>query len=142
MLYASIATVLVGGFALVADALVVSDEEAVEELADDLTQAEPTERVGDVLQWIDTSREPVTVQHEGRGRHFDDGEDAQAADTLADALQGFEAPGLEVIQRSVDVDGDRATVAVRARTDDGVHDATFQLRRQGQGWLVTHATAR
>ncbi len=130
--YASLATAIVGGFALVADALVVSDEEAVEVLVDDLTE----DASAGVLVWTDPEVEPVSLQVAGRTARYAAGDESRFADAIGDALRGFEAD-VEVVQTSVDVDGDRATVSVRARSGGELHDARFRLVRHGQSWLVT-----
>ena len=134
--YAALASAIVGGFALVADALVVSDEEAVEALVDDLTE----DASAGVLVWTDPELEPVSVQVAGRVVRYSAGDESRCADAIGDALSGFEA-GAEVVQSSVDVDGDRATVSVRARSAGELHDARFRLVRHGQGWLVTRIVA-
>jgi hypothetical protein len=41
------------------------------------------------------------------------------------------------VQRSVHIEGDRATAAVRARAAGALYDASFRLSRSGQGWLIT-----
>jgi len=142
VLYALVSTALVGGFALAADALVVSDEERLEQLADELTEGSADERIGGVLRRIDLSRESLRLEDGDRVRRLGEDDGHELADGVWDALGPFTADDLEVVQRSVRVDGDRGTVAVRARADGEVHDATLQLARSGQGWLVTRVRAR
>lgn len=130
--YTAIATAIVGSFALVADALVVSDEEAVEVLVQDLVD----DASAGVLVWTDPDSEPVSLQVAGRTAHYGSGEEARFADAVDHALRGFEADP-EIVQSSIDVDGDRATVSVRARSEGELYDARFRLVRRGQAWLVT-----
>lgn len=137
VLYAVVATLAVGGVAVAADALFVSDAEQVEQLADDLTRRESGSRVDAVLRWIDPAREPVTITVGRNVRRFTEDEDYALADELADALAPFEARELEVVQRSVRIDGERGTVAVRVRASGRIHDATLHLVKNGQSWLVT-----
>lgn len=137
-----LASLLVGGFAVVADAIVVTDEERLGQLADELTDGPAPERVPGVLRWMDLSRESVRLEHDRRVRVFGDDDGHRLADEVFAALEPFAADDLEVVQRSVQVDGDRGTVAVRARADGALHDATFRLVRSGQGWLVGSVQAR
>ena len=125
-LYAAVAASLVGGTALVADALTVSDEEAVEQLADDLI-GDPTSVQ---LHWTDPDREPVAVQVDGRPGSFE-------------AVVGaFDGDDVELVQRSVSIEDDQATLAVRARVDGSLRDARFRLARDTErGWLVTRVVA-
>ena len=86
--YALVATVLVGGTAFAADALVVSDTEHVEQLADAL---ESGEAVDAVLRWTDPSREEVSVGTGGRPAVFGEGEDVGAARAVERALGELDA---------------------------------------------------
>ena len=142
VIHGLILSLLVGGFAVAADALVVSDEERLEQLADELTAAPPDERVSGVLRWVDLSRETVRIEDGERVRRYRDDDGHRLADDLFAALEPFTAEDLEVVQRSVRVDGDRGTVAARVRVDGEIHDATFRLVRSGQGWLVAGVRAR
>ena len=126
--YAAIATAIVGGFALAADALVVSDEEAVGALLDVAHDS------AEVLAWTDPELEPVMVQVAGRTARFEQGDELRLADALTDALGGA---GEEVVQRSVHVDGDQAQASVRTRSGEVTHNIRFRLTRHGQSWLVT-----
>lgn len=142
VVYGLVVSCVVGGFAVVADALVESDEERLGELADELTEAPADERISGVLRWMDLSRESVRLEDGDRVRRFDDDDGHRLADEVFDALAPFAAEDLEVVQRSVRVDGDRGTVAARVRVEDRLHDATLHLVRSGQGWVVTSVQAR
>lgn len=138
IVHAVLATLIVGGFAFAADALVVSDEEHLDELADDLIEGE----TGDLLRWVDLSRVPVSLQVQGRTVRYLDGDDLAVSDALADALEAFGASDLEVVQRARVIDADRATVSVRARAHGNLHDATFHLVRGGSSWWIERLIAR
>jgi len=141
VVHAVVATFLIGGIAFAADALVESDREQLEQLASDLTAGRAHQRVDAVLRWTDLSREPVSVSRGGNVSHFDERDDHRLAESFARALAPFATSELEVVQRSVSIDGDRATVAVRARADGRLVDVSFRLARSGQGWLVTQLRA-
>lgn len=134
--YALVATVAIGGIAFAADALVVSDLEQVEQLADELTG--DVDRVDVLQQRIDLAREPVVV---GTSR-FDESEDYALTEALAEALDPIGSGELDVVQRSVEVDDTRATVALRVRTGGALSDTTIDLVKNGQGWLVTRVRTR
>ena len=142
VLYSVLATFLIGGFAFVADALVVSDEERLGELAEALAEGAPSDRDDAVMRWVDLSREPVSVRQHGAARDFAEEDAFRLEREVETALDPFLDPRAELVQRSVNVDGDRATVAVRVRQAGEVHDASFQLVRSGQGWLVARLSTR
>lgn len=142
VLYSVLATLFIGGFAFVADALVVSDEEHLGELAEAVTEGDGQARVDAAMRWMDLSRAEVTVRQNGSSATFDEGDGFRLQREVEDALSAFRDPDAEVVQRSVDVDGERATVAVRVRTGGAAHDASFHLVRSGQGWLVERLSTR
>ena len=142
VVYGLVVSFVVGGFAVVADALVETDEEQLGQLADELTEAPADERIGGVLRWMDLSREEVRVEADDRVRRFDDADEHRLSDAVFDALAPFASDDLEVVQRSVRVDGDRGTVAVRVRADGTLRDATLRTARNGQGWVVTGVRVR
>ena len=138
LVHAVLATLIVGGFALAADALVVSDEERLDQLVDGLVEGE----AGDLLRWVDLSFAPVSLQVPARTVRFEDGDDLAVSDALTDALVAFEASDLSIVQRATVIDGDRATVSVRARAHGELHDATFHLVRGGSSWWIERLVAR
>src|SRR5687768_12631856 len=109
IVYSVLATLGIGGIAFAADAFFVSDVERVEQLGDELASApEPSETL---LRWVDVSRQPVMVTRGGQSMRFEDEADYALADELADALAPFAAEDLEVVQRTTQVETDRATLA-------------------------------
>jgi hypothetical protein len=130
--WAALATFAIGGIALAADALVESDEERVDDVADAMVGGASDRRVDAVLAWVDPSRVPVVV--DGERYAEDDGDPAPA---IRDALAPLDADRLEVVQRSVSLEGDRATVALRVRSEGDLVDVQVAMRRDGQAWLVS-----
>jgi hypothetical protein len=133
ILYPAIALLLVGGVAAIADALVTTDEEQLEPLAEAL--GEPGERTVAVLQWSDPARAPLRVR-DGAGEWRFDEDDADLDGALSSAFASLDGP-TDVVQRAIDVRGERATVAVRLRVSGEIHDVNAIARRSGQSWLLT-----
>lgn len=129
------ATVAVGGVALAADALVETDEEQVSEVADALVGPREDRRLDAVLARVDSTRAPVTVRAGGRADRF--GEyDEDPGDAIREALAPLASGPIDVVQRSISVEGDRARIALRVRHDGALVDAQLALVRDGQSWLV------
>lgn len=134
--WALIATVGTGGVALAADALVESDEERISEVADAMTGSAPERRIDALLAWVDPTRIPVTVRANGYVDRFGE-DDGDPAESIRGALAPLSTDSLDVVQRSVSVEGERATVALRVRSEGEIVDAQLALRRDGQTWLVS-----
>jgi hypothetical protein len=134
-LWTLVATLGIGGVALVADAIVESDEERIAEVADALTGASSDRRIDAVLAWVDPTRVEVAIRADGSTERFGE-EDGDPGDAIRAALAPFASERIELVQRSIAVAGDEAELAVRVRADGEVVDATIDLRRDGQAWLV------
>ncbi len=124
----------------VADAMVETDVERLDEVVRVVEQREPGARVDGLLAWADPSREPVYLTH-GRTRYrIEDG--TELPDALHDVLAPLDRDGsLDVVQDDVSVDGDTGTVAIGARVDGERVDVRLTLRREGQGWLLSGVSA-
>lgn len=125
----------VGALALLGfgwDLAFTSDEERLEALAEGLTEGPSDDRLDAVLEYTDPNDAPLSIN---RRRFYDDGD---LSDRLRRALAPLIEEGeLEVLQRSIDVEESRATVALRVRSEEGLHNATFTLARTSGRWLIT-----
>lgn len=130
-----VATLGVGGVALAADALVESDEERIADVADALTDPRPERRIDALLTWVDPTRVDVLVRADGTAERFGE-DDGDPADAIRSALAPLADESLDVVQRSIEVEGDHARVALRVRSGGAVVDTLVGLRRDGQAWLV------
>ncbi|MGE0787854.1 MAG: hypothetical protein AB7S26_19425 [Sandaracinaceae bacterium] len=140
VIYGALVAAIAGGGALMTDLLVESDDERIEELADALADGSGAERV---LRWSDPEVATVSVSdRSARTERFRDGDEADLSDAVHDALSPLDGSNLDVVQRTVRVDGDRALIAMRARADGDTVDATVALARDGQRWLVTSVQVR
>ncbi len=120
----------------VADAMVETDTERLEEVARVLTLDGADRRVDGLLAWAAPSREPVYVSA-GRA-HWRIDDEAALPDVLHDALEPLDRDGhVEIVQDEVDVRGETGTVSVGARVDGERVHVTLTLRREGQGWLLS-----
>ena len=135
--YSVAATLVIGGFAFAADAFVVSDEEELELVAESLLDGSETERVDALLRTVDATRLAVRV---GDRRYEDN--DTSLDDAVGDAIGPLLEPGLEVVQRSVTVRGERGTIALRVRREGELRDGTLQFTRSGQGWLLSRVAVQ
>ncbi len=120
----------------VADAMVETDVERLDEVARVLARDQANSRVDGLLAWADPSREPVYVSARHAHYRIDDG--AELSDALHEALAPLDRDGaIEIVQDDVSVRGETGTVSVGARVDGERVDVTLTLRREGQGWLLS-----
>lgn len=116
--------VAVFGIVFVADALVESDEERLENLESSLVSARPSARCDQIASWA--GGESVGVVANGQRRWIDpeDGRSALRA-AIDDALP--ELASAEIVQHASVLTGRRARITLRARGEDGPVDASIEL---------------
>jgi hypothetical protein len=133
--------VVVGGLAAVADALVITDRERLEQLVDSFEGEVQDTTLDEALRFVETDREPIEVRSSERTRYFEDA-DADLAQRAREALRPLRGSEIEIIQHTIEIDGDEAQLAVRARTRHGVVDGNVDFVRHGERWLITRARVR
>ncbi len=134
---ATFTVVLLTSVVALADVLVLTDREQLDTFADTVTGAVDIARIDQALSYVDTDREQVTLSIAGEPDvHYVDGDGAELATELRDALELHMGREIEGLSRSLEVDGDEGRVALRVRTPDSVVDATFDLVKHGERWLV------
>jgi hypothetical protein len=139
---AVLALSLVLGASAVADALVVTDAEALDRVADALVREEEGARVDAFLAYADPLREPMLLRTEDGASEFGEGQEIELASSVRDALAAIDHGDVSVVQRAIEVDGENGTVAARLRTPEGLLDVRASLRRLGDGWLVLRLDVR
>ena len=131
---------LVVGTAAAVDAAVVTDREQMEAFVDAVTGRVSSSRIDSALRYADPAKVSMDLVHHGR-RHRYDGRNA--ADLKSDArraLAPIEGSRVSLLQESIQLDGERARIALRLRTNDGFANTVFDLRRQGDEWLLRRVT--
>lgn len=124
----------------VADAMVETDAERLEEVSRVLSRDHAGSRVDGLLAWADPAREPVYISV-GRSHYRVDASD-RLPDALHEALAALDHQGpMELVQNDVSVNGETGTVSVAARIEGERVDVTLTLRREGQGWLLSGVRA-
>ena len=127
---------------LVVDALVITDEEQLEKFVDELTEEAPDKRIDGALDYTDTSRVDVEIASPNDRGYYSDGEDGELADHLHDALASLDHGSVDLIQRTVRIEGDDGLAAFRVDTEDGVIDAEFRFVRTADSWLLRRVRVR
>ncbi|KPK13235.1 MAG: hypothetical protein AMJ62_15455 [Myxococcales bacterium SG8_38] len=134
--YLLVALCFVVGAAAAVDAAVVTDRERMEEFIDSVTGRVSESRIDSALSYADPSKMPIELVHEGRSKRYGDRNAAKLKPDARQALATLEGSKLHLIQESVSLDGERARVALRLRTEAGLANTVFDLRRENDRWLL------
>lgn len=127
---------LVIGAAVVTDAIVVTDRERLDQFVDSVTGRVSNARIDSALSYADPSKITMELVHNGRRHRYDD---ENADDLMPDArkaLATLEGSKLHLIQESILLDGESARIALRLRTNEGLANTVFDLRRENDQWLL------
>jgi hypothetical protein len=122
------------------DALVVTDQERMEEFVKAVTGQVSDDRIDNALQYADPERLEVDLVQASRMRHYGSGNLAELRPTARKALAPLAGNNLRLIQKSISVDGNSARVALRVRTEAGLANTVFDLRRYEEDWLLRRVT--
>jgi hypothetical protein len=131
---------LVVGVALVVDTMVVTDRERMAEFIDSVTGDVSESRIDGALRYADPTEQPIELIHEGRRRKYGNRNAGRLKPDARKALASLEGSHLRLIQESVSVEGERARVALRLRTSQGLANTVFDLRRKNDVWLLRRVT--
>ena len=127
---------IVVGAALVTDAIVVTDRERMDEFIDSVTGRVSGTRIDNALSYADPSKVTMELVHEGRRRRYSNRNAAALKPDARKALASLEGSRLDLIQQSVSLEGERARIALRLRTDMGLANTVFDLRRENDTWIL------
>lgn len=124
----------VSGVAVAADVLVNSEREQLDGFVDAVTSAELSDRLDSALGFVDPAAVPLRLMQSGEAREFR--ERTELADAFRSALGVFDSSKQDLLQQSVTVDGERATVTVRMGDSAYEQTVIYDLVRNADRWLV------
>ncbi len=126
--------------AVVTDAIVVTDRERMEEFVESVTGRVSDTRIDNALSYADPSKVSMELVHNGRRHRYDDENAGTLKPDARKALATLSGSRLRLIQESISLDGERARVALRLRTNAGLANTVFDLWREGDRWLLRRVT--
>ena len=127
---------IVVGAAVVTDAVVVTDRERMDEFIESVTGKVSGSRIDHALSYADPSKVTMELVHEGRRHRYSDRNAAALKPDARKALASLEGTKLSLIQESISLEGERARIALRLRTDAGLANTVFDLRRENDVWFL------
>jgi hypothetical protein len=124
------------GAAVVTDAVVVTDRERMDEFIESVTARGSDSRIDNALRYANPSKVAMELVHDGQRRRYSDRNAAELKPDARKALASLEGSRLDLIQESISVEGERARIALRLRTDAGFANTVFDLRRENDVWFL------
>lgn len=124
------------GVAVAADAFVVTEREELERFVSDVTGARADTRVDGALSYTNPSEVPCRLTVDGKPEVYGEGEGTELAEALRSALRVFDSDRQNLLQHSVRVDGERATVTARVGDESYEQTVIYELTREHGRWLV------
>lgn len=132
------ATLILVGSWLGVDAMVVTDEEQLEELANAVTGPVEPSRIDAALEaWTDLSREPLEVHAFGRTERYTADDTQALRGRVRQTLRPFKGERLRKMRQEIRIDGQTGRVTLRIISSRGMMDLELQLRKDGDDWLVS-----
>lgn len=127
---------IVVGAAVVTDAIVVTDRERMDEFIESVTGRVSESRIDNALSYANPSKVTMELVHDGHRRRYNDRNAANLKPDARKALASLEGSRLHLVQESISLDGERARIALRLRTDAGLANTVFDLRREEDEWFL------
>jgi hypothetical protein len=127
---------LLGGGAVVVDALILTDGERLEAFVDEVSSAPPGERIAVVLDHTDADRVPVSVLESGARRTYGEGQSPELSDRLHRILREVDSESARVVDGAIDFEGARGTAIMRVDVDREKQNLYFEFVKRGDGWLL------
>ena len=132
---------LVIGTAAVVDAAVVTDRERLEEFVEAVTGKVSDSRIDEALAYADPSKVSMEIVRDGRRHRYNDRNAKELPPDARRALAALTGSRVDLIQENIELDEEHARVALRLRTDRGLANAVFDLRRaDDDDWLLRRVT--
>lgn len=131
-----VACLSLSGVAVAADALITTEREELDGFLDDVTREKLEARIDGALGYVNPSVAPVKLAADGQVQQFQDGDSLELAQAVRNALGVFDSSRQALLQQSVRVEGDRATVTTRLGDTGYEQTVIYDLVRREQRWLV------
>jgi hypothetical protein len=124
------------GVAVAADALVVTQREELDGFLDAVSREDADLRVDGALSYADTDLVPLRLSAEGKVQRFESDERGPLNESLRQVMGVFDGKRQRLLQHSVRVEGDHASVTTRVGDAGYEQTVIYELVRKGERWLI------
>jgi hypothetical protein len=131
-----ISALSLSGVAVAADALVTTQREELDGFLDSVSRDRLDARIDGALAYMNPSAVELRIQNDGKQTRFVEGESETLAQDVRATLGVFDSTKQDLLQHSVKVDGDHATVTTRMGDNSYEQTVIYDLVRRDERWLV------
>jgi hypothetical protein len=124
------------GIVVTADALVTTPKEQVERFLDEVSAPRVDQRVDAALSYANPSHVPCRLNADGDVSSFDEGEASRLGEALRSALSVFDSEQQALLQKSIEVADDKATITTRIGDNEYEQTVIYHLVRDDERWLL------
>ena len=136
-----ISALSLSGVAVAADALVVTQREELDGFLDVVTRDDADGRIDGALSYMNAGLVPLRFSGDGKLQRFAGDEGTHAAESLRQLMGVFDSKRQELLQHSVRVDGDHASVTTRMGDTSYEQTMIYELVRMDERWLIRSVRA-
>lgn len=134
-LFSLAALVLFVAATALADVMVETDEERLDDIASAISESGA--RIDRLAAYADAERVAVVVGEHGHTERV--GDSGELVDRLHEVLAPLDAERSEVLNVTSELAGDEGSITLRVRDAEGTADLELTLRREGQSFLLVAA---
>lgn len=124
------------GVAVAADALVVTPREELDGFLEAVSRGQPMARTDAVIQHMDPELVPLRLSADGKLSRFGSGDNTELAESVRQVLGVFDSPRQELLQHSIKVEGERASVTTRMGDSSYEQSVIYELALKDGRWLI------
>jgi hypothetical protein len=136
-----ISALSLSGVAVAADALVVTQREELDGFLDVVTRDDADARIDGTLSYVNSGLVPMRLSAESKVQRFATDDRAQLAESLRQVMGVFDSKHQELLQHSVRIDGDHASVTTRMGDTSYEQTVIYELVRMDERWLIRSVRA-
>jgi hypothetical protein len=136
-----ISALSLSGVAVAADALVVTQREELDGFLDVVTRDDADGRIDGALSYMNSGLVPMRLSAESKVQRFETDDRGQLAESLRQVMGVFDSKRQELLQHSVRIDGDHASVTTRMGDTSYEQTIIYELVRMDERWLIRSVRA-
>jgi hypothetical protein len=131
-----ISALSLSGVAVAADALVVTPREELDGFLETVSRREPQARTDAVIGHMDPDAVPLRLNADGKLLRFGNGETGALVESVRQVLGVFDSPQQELLQHSIKIEGERASVTTRMGDSSYEQTVIYELAlKDGRWWI-------